>query len=370
MVKRIINRHRPLQSGELAARYRRLRYAEGAEARRVEADEPDVREPTHLDGTDETESSDFLWQEIRARIMAAGPFNPVVSEAVPGPPPSHDAFPVGADSRSPTDLEARLAAFHEHLHDPGSVVSDTASGIEADLHFLGRIAHDRLNGSLDAVAAIALLSPFWLRSPRSWPAPDGGHDGVVASLVEHVFLGCAVPRFLLNAWAERRYLDTRWLLWTVVLGQGGSLRQLNRRIRQGPRGAGWGSIAADLPSHLFEVPERSAPTDGVMLAEVLRLGGQPLQFRQLLLAPGYRLDPTAYDSEHAERVFWTNTVHWLVRHRELLADDFDCRVILMWAKHRQSEHGPRFRWRDYSHQSAERAARAHRIYGTQDRGLR
>lgn len=366
-INRVINRRRPLRPEELTTRYRRLKYAEEPNRPRLE------REPDYCPSEEEITARydggqplDLLWQVLNERIAAALPFNPAARDASWSAVVRSRELPSGAEHCSSATLEQRLASFYAEMSRADAEALLARAGSEADLHALAKIGLGPMRGCFAAVVPIALFRPFWIRSPLSWrPPASEAKEAVVVSLAQHLLMRFAVPSFLLRAWAEpAEAVDTRWLIWTVALGQGASLRRLTRVIRSGARHTGWGPLARKLQMYLFDVPERSSAVDGVMFAEVVRLGGTQLEVRRLGLDPSYRIDPTSDKIADEDRQFWEQTLHWLVRHREELGVDADVRALLMWARHRHTERDCQFQWHGRTHDSAARDAHEYRVRGS------
>ena len=379
MGQRIINRHRPLRPGELRSRYRRLKHAELPGERLLHADEEfeyaeyDWYDYEYWEQYLRPARLNALWHMLGRAIVASKPFNPALplrlgqsaeltTPALDGAAAEVDAegcspAEVDAEGCSPLDLERTLATYYAQLPELRFAELPLGRDDRIDLQRLAQVAAEHLGGQVDPLVPIVLLRPFWSRPPRSWVWSGSAHE-VIPSLVEHVFVRFPIPRFLLNAWVEpSTVISMRWLLWTVALGQGGSLRRLNRLVREGPHHEDWGAIAKKLPAHLGDVPEGCSPADGVMFAEILRLGGSAVEFRRLVEDASYRLDPTSREADDDERVFWEQTVRWLVRHRDAL-DDEGCHLCLRWARHRYTErHHEPFDWRGRTPASAIREAR-------------
>ncbi len=378
MSHRIINRHRPLRPGQRSARYRRLRDAEHPEDRLIDSDDDDRYDYDRYDDYDDYDYEhgvrhrdlfDLRWCQLELRLADTGPFNPVLrSGDVPGAcavEPGRDHTPAAV---SDVPVERRLAEHCAWLIEGSSPAPWSSRQLDPDLRHMIAMAqqhiadahgqHSRSRSPLTVVAAVLMLCPFWTRPPRTWrPAPGQSRD-VIVSLVEHVFGRFAAPRFLANAFAQPRHdIELRWLLWYVALAQGGSLRRLSQWMRQGPHHRGWGAIPKKLAAQLTHVPAHLQPKQGVMVAEVLRLGGSSIEVGRLSLDRSFQIDPTVHAADHPERAFWEQAVRWLVRHRERL-DDAECRQILGWARHRHTERGREpFSLAGRTPQSAYREAR-------------
>ncbi len=390
MSERVINRHRPLRPGELRASVRRVRryghpedvfeevdrywldlYEEEERRWSRDYDFDPAHRPWWIDG-----SIDSLLFELSQRIDASPAFNPLVLERpAPTSPTPPDEIELATEAGA--SLEQRLA---QHLTQQPSIEA-LLPGDEFldDLRLMHEVAEHRLGslydfvggrgwrGSRDPMIAILLFRPFWIRSPRSWrPPATGTASELVASLVEHVFARFPFPRFLLHAWlAPRGAFDLRPMAWTLALSQGASLRRLHRLVFRDRWSEGFGPLPKKLPAHLLRVPARCSVADGLMFAEVLRLGGSATEVRRLGLDHSFCLDPTLLADDSDDRHFWEGTVRWLVRHRETLdaLGDDACERILPWARHRHTERRREpFSWSGRSAPAALAEARAYRQF--------
>ncbi|MCX4243925.1 PcfJ domain-containing protein [Paraliomyxa miuraensis] len=382
MSERIINRHRPLRPGQLRARYLRRHHRSRREDPWAQAHDlvDDARDfDCHEHEYDYErwwtgESFDRLMWELTARLDGSVLFNPLA--ALPALAPT-TALPVGLVGEPEMPVEPRLA---EHLQRLPTLDVDSlliGADMAEDLRCLHEIAAQHLcplagfseggrwRGPRDSLVAILLFRPFWIRSPRSWrPSAHGTAAQKVGALVEHVFARFDFPRFLLGAWlVPREALEPRWLAWTITLAQGGSLRRLHRLAFRGRWGSGFGPLPKKLPAHLHEVPDPLSLVDGLMYAEVRRLGGTAEDVRRLGMDPSFRIDPTVLDPEQDDRRFWEDTVRWLVRHRERLdaLKPEDQLRVLQWARHRHTERWREpFEWSGRSVRAALDEARNHR----------
>ena len=181
---------------------------------------------------------------------------------------------------------------------------------------------DQTSESLSWLSLVVFFKPFWIRSAESWTGQSK------SSLIQHLFVNYPVPEFLIDAWdhfqeaAEKQF---KWQHWLIILGQGGSLRLVPgktwRKMQQ---------YLFDIPWH--ELPEVSrTPALACLYAEVRRLGGDVQIWKWLALHPAFAIDPTEAGGEN-QMAFWSETVNWLVRHRDQLSAELSER-ILDWAIH-------------------------------------
>lgn len=200
-----------------------------------------------------------------------------------------------------------------------------------------------------------MVRPLWIRSPWTWTPSGSSSRERVYSLVEHLLCDFPVPRFLLRPWLADE-ADLRWLAWTIVLGQGGSLRRLTQLARDRGCPGAWPLLPKKLPGFLWHVPAELPTALGIMFAEVLRLGGGAREFQRLRRDPTYVLDPTV--ANPGWREFWEGAVLWLRQHGERI-DDFECRLILAWARWEFTGQMATFRWSERGPTAALRLATAH-----------
>lgn len=349
-----VNRVSRIGPGRLGARYRRLRWASDLDERLCEL-ELEVHVDAGRDDDDRPWRRDPLDELLRATVlrMHAAGFasrlelpreHTVPDEALP---PRIEHVRAG--------LEARVL---EHLRpwlDETATPAPLELGSEHELAWpaerLGRVEPA-------ALAGLLLFRPFWLRPLERWSA------GSFASLVEHLLVAYPVPRFLLQAWAAPLDVESiRFRAWSLVLAQGGSLVRLGELGEAGDPQL-WARVPSRLAHALARVPDSLAVRHGVMLAEILRLGGSEREFELLRRDPSYVLD-FGGPLEPDELAFWRGTVAWLIRRRDEIEQDGErdaSLAVLAWARHEQTERarrGQTFDWRGRTWASARRDALAY-----------
>lgn len=338
-----------LGPGRLGARYRRLRWASDLDERLRELElEVDV---DHRDDDDDRpwrrDRLDEMLRKTVLRVHAAGfasRLDVPLAHAAPLEP-----MPLRvANLRA--GVEARVLAHLRPWLDEGAPPAPLELGSDCELAWLaerlGSVAPAALTGLL-------LFRPFWLRPLERWSA------GSFASLVEHLLVAYPVPRVLLRAWAAPLDAESlRFRAWSLVLAQGGSLVRLSE--------AGdpqlWARVPSRLAHALARVPDSLSVRHGVMLAEILRLGGSEREFELLRRDPSYVLD-FGGPLEPDELAFWRGTVAWLIRRRDEVEHERDASLALLaWARHEQTERarrGQSFEWRGRTWASARRDALAY-----------
>lgn len=358
MGRRTINQRRGLAAGQRKARYWRLRFANDVAERLAEYSDDDSHDDRYGNEYDDYEddarqiSLVHTLTDLRNRIRDVCPFN-----ALPLAERPLDCLP----SQPAGSLEARLLELVER------VTSNAADAPldeqdQASLRALETIAELHFDGDLEPLLGLALFQPFWLRSPAAWQPP---RKKKLQSLTEHLLLAYPTPRFLLAAAASPWTLaELRWLVYLIVLGQGGSLRRLTELAhRRWPDQ--WSVIAHKFVACLAQVGETLSPAEGLMFAEVIRLGGTEIEYQRLANSLAFILDPSANDMPPHELELWRSTVTWLIRHRDELTDPVT--PILTWARHVHTERqrvGERFDWRGRTVASVRRESIAYlqRLY--------
>ncbi len=346
-----INLHRKLGEDELRARYRRLKSGsvdsdieEWLEAEHEEDeyrydhddDWPDLDHPTII--------LNQLWVDLIARLQDAGQFNPL-----PIPLPiSRTALTDTPPRTDPRTIEAQVVGWLYTLHEqPLSALLPATSELAA----LRELSSQHWGGDLRLAGHLLLFTPFWCRSVRTFQPPERG--GVSAALVRHLFSQWPIPDFLLNAWREPPQWDNlRRLMLSVLIGRGGSTRRLTRTEHFT---GGWHGGFRPAPSRLrlTGIPGHLPPLQGLMLAEIRRLGGDRRELARLCRDRSYVIDPLSHRTTSDSLRFWQGTVSWLVQHREQLAAAEPSGIpqaadeLLAWARHRFTEMhrgGPSFSW--------------------------
>ncbi len=234
---------------------------------------------------------------------------------------------------SAVPIEERLAEYIGHF---GNISCDICSLLEGHIcnaRFISDGFHVSEDNSLGTNAAklAMLFSPFWIRPPNSWNRLGA------TSLLDHLFAFYDVPRFLYDAWLHydktlRTQDNLKWLIWFILLGQGGSLKRASVRF-------GW-KITNGLQQRLTQAPPDTSPVVACIFAEVTRLGGSEVDFRRIIRNPAFVVDPTAtYTESYVDESysnFWEDTVRWLGRHRDAFSDE-QSDLILAWAMHEYTE---------------------------------
>ncbi|MDQ8183753.1 PcfJ domain-containing protein [Pelagicoccus sp. SDUM812005] len=184
---------------------------------------------------------------------------------------------------------------------------------------------------------LLLFSPFWIRDPLQWDESAEPLD-----LLRFLFVKREAPGFLFPVWLRSDNLNEihlKWILWLIIIGQGGSLKRASRHFP-------W-AVSAKHQGYLSEVPDDFSPVEAMRLVEIKRLGGSLTTFRRLQEFQFFNFDPVEDHYEH--RPFWEATVRWLSRHEAELCDE-DSHDILQWAIHEYTERRARggFSWKNRS----------------------
>lgn len=189
--------------------------------------------------------------------------------------------------------------------------------------------------NMQVAKAIMFFSPFWIRSPQTW---KGGDE---ISFIKHIFTEYDVPQFLYKEWFQKEYTDNlfnrhyrdrnylrfEWLIWLIILGQGGSLKKASTFFQ-------W-RIPSGFQNYLNNLPFDLTPVEACIFAEVKRLGGNNIDATRLLRDGGYVVNPMEQSDENYFK-YWQDTVRWLIRHRNEISDE-EADIILDWAMHQYTE---------------------------------
>jgi hypothetical protein len=357
-----INLHRKLGVDELSARYRKIKYGSSDD---YITDWHDFEQHFEPDWSSEEWSGDDrtkhpsailnrMWIDLITRLQDAGQFNPLPLTLPSTSKPLTDA-PLLEDPRT---IEAQLLGWLDVLHQqPLSALLPS----QADLAALQALSSRYWQGDLRLAGLLVLFSPFWCRSPRTFQPPQRGAR--TAALVRHLFQQWPIPSFLLNAWREPpQWVNLRWLMLSVLLGRGGSLRRLTRTKHFT---GGWHGGFRPAPSklQLTGIPGTLPPLQGLMLAEIHRLGGDQRELCRLCRDHSYVIDPLSHNTTSDALRFWQGTIQWLVAHRDDLTGAEPGGVPLAadaplgWARHRFTEMlrgGSPFSWSGRTWASIER----------------
>lgn len=186
-----------------------------------------------------------------------------------------------------------------------------------------------------------LFSPFWIRTPKTWKG-ENGWEG----LIRHLFIQYEPPKFLYWVWCDENFPRFKWIVWFILLSQGGSLKGAAKLF-------GW-NIANHFPLQLHQVPPGFSPVQACIFAEILRVGGSLETFQ--LLNHTFTIDPT--ETRNPQFIsFWRDTIQWLstktveinqLRQTEELQYVDIAGFILDWAMHKytesERENGVPFSW--------------------------
>jgi len=240
---------------------------------------------------------------------------------------------------------------------------------------LGTISR-RLIDKCDPQAQLLLLifQPFWSRSLESYDGKFVGHHELFNHVFDQRFNG-RNPFFGFGNGPGYDYADAResrikWLVWGVVLSYQGNLARAGKIF-------GW-RVHSKLQYHVERLLSgaldpvlgqgtsdwyRSSPEQLVRFAEVLRQGGEVCEYFRI-----NSFDPTERTISDSNYIHWTQTLQWLITHRDLLSDE-DCTVLVQWGDHRFTESlaaENHFSWKGRTPRAALRAAREYQRQITQN----
>lgn len=374
---RVQNWHRPLAADQLGTRFRRLRD-------RLEPVELDTSDPYHSSTRDnyvEWLEQEGRWRanEVDDEATANWKLRLLLDELSTRLAPNAFARRLAvwqppAGVREPLEALERRLADHErwlrqHLEQGAVVARGLLAAVPtgADLLAIEQHTHDR--PSRDLLLALCLFAPFWRRRPAEWQAAG---DGAAPDLVAFVLGDFPIPHTLRSEWhqrSERRspFRWLRWLQWSVLFAQGGSLATHARLLG--------GSLPKRFQHHLANTPTTLEAADAMALAEVLALGGSDWELQLLRRSSVFRYQGTALAADELGLftepgfvAFRTATIRWLAQHRTGLANLTveDAERILLWARHEQTEAerlGQAFSWRGRNLAHALRQSAAYQRLG-------
>ncbi|MEQ2008922.1 MAG: PcfJ domain-containing protein [Limisphaerales bacterium] len=216
----------------------------------------------------------------------------------------------------------------------------------AELQTFSRVLAGRV-ACAESFQWIAFLKPFWLRPLISFLLPAKHEAKTLQLLLEHLFVRYPAPACLL-----RLPTGFKPLLWLVCLGRGESLSRMARVF-------GWNEISDATAHHLFQAPAKIEFHNIPFWFELCREGASATEYRRLnRFAMHGRLD---WANQPVQKFDWnqgcpsdllrgplrTQTIQWLVRHREGLTNDTTT-TVLLWATHMKLEAdriGNAFSWK-------------------------
>jgi len=249
----------------------------------------------------------------------------------------HSDLPTTPASSVESELAKHMSARVRRAEDPEFNARVTAAiGDRANLDVIRAAAEKE--GSPEFGVCLVAFAPFWIRSPIDW-------DGT-ARILDHLFVQHDVPEFLYSEW-YREDCRTKWLIWFILIAQGGSLHRARRHFAwRTPR---------KFQQQLNSVPPDLTPLEATAYAEIQRLGGTGTEFRRLERQHGaFLMDRTEHTDHPRYERFWEETVRWLAANREEITDT-EANDILTWAYHEYTESVQRaelFSWKGRSPQAA------------------
>jgi hypothetical protein len=322
--RKVQNWHRPLAPQQLRRRFLRHRYDAI----------PDDGDDGNPPDWDEHRSSEDVEQDLRdfelKQLLRGIVHQPVplfrLEGALEAALRANDEFSItSGQAEDPAMLEQRLAVFVQSItHFPNDPTTRRriSDAIGKDVYLDVIQSAGKLAVGQDLVRNVCLFAPFWLRSPRTW-------NGANVSLVDHLFVRYDVPDFLYAEWSrEPGFSRLKWLCWLILLAQGGSLRRAAGLFR-------W-NIPGRFEHYLRTAHAAASPTEACAFAQIMRLGGSPIDCRRILSNPAFVVDTTESSGNDSQAVFWEATVRWIIAHRTALADE-ECERILSWAMHEYTE---------------------------------
>ncbi len=243
--------------------------------------------------------------------------------------PAHDTFE--------TDL-FEISEFENYIKDPtGQLVEKirSAAGHKDNIKVIHNlfpgIEHQQIRYYL------ILFAPFWVRLPIHWDPEEK------VSFFQHLFCVYKTPQFLNHEWERSgNRMRKKWIVWFILLGQGASLQQAAKTFQ-------W-QIPKKFTHFLFEATEFPSPMLACIYAQIKCLGGGRWEYENLIRNDYFLYDPTEHYPGFEPHIFWKETVHWLINHREEMTSN-PCQTILNWGVHCFTEtrhRGVTFSWKGRS----------------------
>ena len=356
---KIINWHRPLAPWKLKRKYLRFRDSYLPEDHLIDPDEYDDQLDHDWDVYDPVGPLDYAFYEALSRFskgIDSGGLRNALKNAGLG---QHSTQPVKKPNfnvlvKPLSNLEVRIYELLNYLLNEGQFTQHmrAVTADKEDMQVLYELARAEKRQNAHPYLLLLLFSPFWLRSPKSWQAEK--KDRTKANLIKHLFERYSVPKSLESTWNIHTY-DTRfkWIIFYILLAQGGSLKRAAVHFN-------W-KIPKGFTQYFREAPVALSPIELAMFAVIRCEGGTIVEFERMIRQQDYVYDPTELADHFGEGdfdKFWIETIRWLSRKREFLADD-EVDMILEWGMHQFRDYrwgvGPAFRW---SGRTVERALEA------------
>ncbi|WP_181422784.1 PcfJ domain-containing protein [Arenibacter sp. ARW7G5Y1] len=256
-------------------------------------------------------------------------------------PKTEDQFSNNLKHPGPTFSENLEEELYEHFKFLTGLSSNVEEAREFLLEKIGSFENIELiqkNSNPSLAKTIILFANFWVNNPMSWK--PGIKD---VSLVVHLFSKYNSPVVLIDSPVEYRHnqIPFKWVCWYIIIGQGGSLKKAAPLF-------GW-IIPSKFQHYLLKVPKDiQYPIQACVYAEVLRLGGNDVDFVRVAFNESLMIDPTERNHNEDYLVFWTTTMVWLITNRDRITNA-ESRMVLSWAVHLYTEsrrdHATVFSWK-------------------------
>lgn len=372
--RKVQNWHRPLDRNEWKHRYRRMR----SSAKETHADlaRPALRSfeieapvdpcgnddcmECHGRGTPLTENARnvMLLCRLRCETEPGGLARALAAAFEHADARSRMAVDDAAPAPDGVHLERRLAEHVAFLHsgtpDHDALIFRLIDSVATGLDLVALHQSTDQLGRQHLLQNLVLFAPFWLRSPARWRSPGKTARENAADLVAFLFARFPIPAPLLHTWVDRSaWFDRKWMLWTILFGQGGSLRRTAPHF-------GW-QIHTAFQRHLLDAPPDSSPELACMRAAVLSLGGND-RLARVLQDRGSLGDPSEPSTDPRFDRFRTDAIRWFARRAAALTDA-ELGMILNWAMHEYTENldlPQPFAWSSHGKNAALRAAQRYR----------
>jgi len=164
--------------------------------------------------------------------------------------------------------------------------------------------------NLNLIQNLILFEPFWVRSPINLNAQSS------QSLIDHLLVSYDVPGYLYSEWYKPfEQLNTKWLTWFILLGQGGSIKEAANYF-------GW-NYSTKLQPFFGRVPEQYSAEEGTLYAWILYKGGNKRDAELIFENPffSFQIDPTESSHNISFFTYWCQFIQWIVDKGASLSDE-------------------------------------------------
>lgn len=226
------------------------------------------------------------------------------------------------DSEELSNVNEQIAAFMSLSLREAQDLAQPLLVCNASIEIIKEALPENVFGRLAVLACF--YASFWIRSPLDWKKENG-------SILSHLFVKYTSLDFLLYDYKLDRTTDSKWFIWYIIIGQGGSLHKSSNYFS-------W-EVSKSFQRELLTCTSVNfGPIHGCFLAFVLMNGGDRKLFNHLIDNRGYLFDPTAITEEYQRQhlLFVQETIRWFSK-PWAIEDEQVIENILRWALHMDVE---------------------------------